>query len=25
VQVEVVNEYVRNQDEHHGTVWVMKD
>jgi len=25
VQVEVVNEYVRNQDEHHGTVWVMED
>ena len=22
VQIEVVNEYVRNQDEHHGTVWV---
>ena len=21
VQVEIVNEYVRNQDEHHGTVW----
>jgi len=21
VQIEVVNEYVRNQDEHHGTVW----
>ena len=25
VQVEVVNEYVRNQDEHHGTVWIMED
>ncbi len=22
VQIEVVNEYVRNQDEHHGTVWI---
>ena len=21
VQIEVVNEYVRNQDKHHGTVW----
>ncbi len=21
VQIEVVNEYVRNQDQHHGTVW----
>ena len=25
VQIEVVNEYVRNQDEHHGTVWIMED
>ena len=25
VQVEVVNEYVRNQDEHHGTVWIMEE
>ena len=24
VQIEVVNEYVRNQDEHHGTVWIME-
>ena len=24
VQIEVVNEYVRNQDEHHGTVWVIE-
>ena len=24
VQVEVVNNYVRNQDEHHGTVWIME-
>jgi len=23
VQIEVANEYVRNQDEHHGTVWIM--
>jgi putative transposase len=23
VQIEVVNEYVKNQDEHHGTVWIM--
>lgn len=25
VQVEVVNEYVKSQDEHHGTVWIMED
>ena len=25
VQVGVVNEYVRNQDEHHGTVWIMEE
>ena len=25
VQIEVVNEYVKNQDKHHGTVWIMKD
>ncbi|MFH1917609.1 MAG: IS200/IS605 family transposase [Nanoarchaeota archaeon] len=25
VQIEVVNEYVRNQDEHHGTVWIMEE
>lgn len=25
VQIEVVNEYVRNQDEHHGTIWIMED
>ncbi len=25
VQVEHVNEYVRNQDQHHGTVWIMED
>ena len=25
VQVEVVNEYVRNQDEHHGTIWIMEE
>jgi len=24
VSVEVVNEYVRNQDVHHGTVWVVE-
>ena len=24
VQIEVVNEYVRNQDEHHGTVWIIE-
>ena len=25
VQVHYVNEYVKNQDKHHGTVWVMED
>ena len=25
VQIEVVNEYVRNQDKHHGTVWIMEE
>jgi putative transposase len=25
VQIEIVNEYVRNQDEHHGTVWIMEE
>ena len=25
VQIEVVNEYVRNQDTHHGTVWAMEN
>ncbi len=25
VQIEVVNEYIRRQDEHHGTVWIMED
>lgn len=25
VQIEVVNAYVRNQDEHHGTVWIMEE
>ena len=25
VQIEVVNEYVGNQDEHHGTVWIIED
>ncbi len=25
IQVEVANEYVRNQDEHHGTVWIMEN
>jgi len=25
VQIEIVNEYVRNQDEHHGTVWMMEE
>ena len=25
VSIEVVNEYVRRQDEHHGTVWIMED
>lgn len=24
VQIEVVNEYVRRQDEHHKTVWIME-
>lgn len=24
IQIEVANEYVRNQDEHHGTVWVVE-
>ena len=25
VQIDVVNEYVKNQDEHHGTIWVMEE
>jgi putative transposase len=25
VQIEVVNEYVRNQDKHHGTVWITEN
>ena len=25
VQIDVVNEYVKNQDQHHGTVWVIED
>ena len=25
VQVDYVNEYVRNQDAHHGTVWIMEE
>jgi putative transposase len=25
VSIDVVNEYVRNQDKHHGTVWIMED
>lgn len=25
IQVEVANNYVKNQDEHHGTVWIMED
>ncbi len=25
IQVEVANNYVRNQDQHHGTVWVIED
>ena len=25
VSIEVVNEYVRNQDKHHGTVWIMEE
>lgn len=25
IQVEVANNYVRNQDEHHGTIWIMED
>ncbi len=25
VQVEVANEYVKNQDQHHGTVWIMEE
>ena len=25
VQIDVVNEYVRNQDQHHGTVWMMEE
>ena len=24
IQIEVANKYVRNQDQHHGTVWVME-
>ena len=24
IQIEVANEYVRNQDKHHGTVWIME-
>ena len=24
IQIEVVNEYVRRQDEHHGTIWIME-
>ena len=25
IQIEVANNYVRNQDRHHGTVWAMED
>jgi len=25
VQIDVVNQYIRNQDEHHGTVWIMEE
>jgi putative transposase len=25
IQLETVNEYVRNQDTHHGTIWIMED
>ena len=25
VQVDYVNEYVKNQDKHHGTVWIIED
>jgi len=24
IQIEVANDYVRNQDKHHGTVWIME-
>ena len=24
IQIEVANNYVRNQDQHHGTVWIME-
>jgi putative transposase len=24
VQIDVVNEYIKNQDKHHGTVWIME-
>ena len=25
IQIEAANDYVRNQDQHHGTVWIMED
>ena len=25
VQIDVVNEYIKNQDKHHGTVWIMEN
>ena len=25
VSIEVINEYVRNQDKHHGTIWMMEE
>jgi putative transposase len=25
VQIDVVNEYIKNQDAHHGTVWVIEE
>jgi putative transposase len=25
IQIEAANEYVRNQDKHHGTVWIMEE
>ena len=25
VQIDYVNEYIRNQDAHHGTVWIMEE
>lgn len=25
VQIDVVNQYIRNQDEHHGTIWIREE